>query len=126
MKSLCSSFLIVRSFLPQIDLCVQHILATKSHAVSENNDTNLFTDADLSVLGADREVYEQYYKQIRKEYSIYPDLMYNPGRKKVLQNFLGMKRIFKTDYFYGKFEEKARRNITAELNELKLNIPLTG
>ncbi|CAN5547739.1 hypothetical protein BH10BAC2_BH10BAC2_39480 [soil metagenome] len=33
-------------------LCSQHILATKAHTLSKNNDTNLFTDADLSILGS--------------------------------------------------------------------------
>ena len=101
-----------------IDESVAHILATKSHVVSANNDTNLFTDADLSILGASSDVYIQYTEQIRKEYRFYPDLVYKPGRKKVLQHFLGMNRIFNTDYFFGKYEEQARRNMAAELQRL--------
>ena len=66
--------------------CVAHILATKSHTVSTDNDTNLFTDADLSILGTDADNYTAYAQQIRKEYGIYPDFMYYPGRKKVLQH----------------------------------------
>lgn len=99
-------------------LCSQHILATKSHAVSKNNDTNLFTDADLSILGAPTEIYVEYAKQIRKEYSLYPDFMYKPGRKKVLQYFLQMERIFKTDYFCQQYEVQAKQNISAELDTL--------
>ena len=95
--------------------CFKQIIATKSHEVSSNNDTNLFTDADLSILGADWPIYNKYTKQVRKEYSIYPDFMYKPGRKKVLKHFLEMERIFKTDYFYKKFEIQARKNIEQEL-----------
>lgn len=101
-----------------INECVAHILATKSHVLSENNDTNLFTDADLSILGAPSDLYVQYTEQIRKEYRFYPDLVYKPGRRKVLQHFLEMKRIFKTHYFFAKYEEQARRNIAAELQQL--------
>lgn len=99
-------------------LCSQHILATKSHAISKNNDTNLFTDADLSILGAPAETYTAYTKQIRREYSLYPDFMYKPGRKKVLQYFLQMERIFKTTHFYNQYEIQAKENISAELQSL--------
>ncbi|MDI9865290.1 hypothetical protein QM480_13200 [Flectobacillus sp. DC10W] len=94
---------------------VEMILVTKTHIVSENQDINYFTDADLSILGKNWEVYNQYAKQVRNEYAIYPDLLYNPGRKKVLKHFLEMNQIFKTDYFTQKYEEQARINIQREL-----------
>lgn len=96
-------------------LCHTHILATKSHAVNNVCDSNLFTDADLSILGYTWDKYESYYNQIRKEYSYYPNLLYNPGRKKVLQHFLSMEHIFKTPYFREKYEEIARKNLAAEM-----------
>jgi predicted metal-dependent HD superfamily phosphohydrolase len=99
-------------------LCSQHILATKKHMPSKSKDTNLFTDADLSILGADNETYVLYIKQIRKEYAVYPDFMYNPGRKKVLQHFLQMERIYKTDHFFNRYEQQARENMAAELQAL--------
>ena len=101
-----------------IQRCNRHILATKTHSLSEDSDTNYFTDADLSVLGKEWKLYTVYYINVRKEYSIYPDLMYNSGRKKVLTHFLEMNRIFKTDYFYRKFEEQAKENISRELSLL--------
>ena len=99
----------------RINKCVQQILATKGHTVSNDQDTNFFTDADLSILGAGWEVYETYFKNIRREYSYYPDLLYKPGRKKVLQHFLSMDKIFKTDKFFSRYEEQARKNLSAEL-----------
>jgi len=102
----------------RIDRCVAQILATKSHAVSEDSDANLFTDSDLSVLGSDWDVYGQYARNIRKEYSFYPDLLYKPGRKKVLQHFLSMERIFKTEQFFSRFEDKARKNLLQEFETL--------
>ena len=79
---------------------------------------NLFTDADFSILGAHWETYSIYSQNVRKEYSIYPDLVYNPGRKKVLKHFLEMTRIYKTDYFYSKLEELAKCNLLGELDTL--------
>ncbi len=97
--------------------CENQILATKSHNFADN-DTNFFTDADLSVLGKDWETYAAYYQQIRKEYSIYPDFLYNNGRKKVLEHFLDMENIFKTEYFQNKYESQARLNLEKEFQIL--------
>jgi predicted metal-dependent HD superfamily phosphohydrolase len=102
----------------KIALCVQHILATKSHELSDNRDTNIFTDIDLAILGFDWEVYQKYAQNIRKEYTIYPNFMYNPGRKKVVNHLLTMNTIFKTDTFRQLYEEKARKNMNQELEQL--------
>tara|TARA_R110000868_G_scaffold290081_1_gene550317 strand:+ start:74 stop:688 length:615 start_codon:yes stop_codon:yes gene_type:complete len=102
----------------KIELCKKQILATKSHIKSTDSDTNYFTDADLSVLGQNWETYLLYCKNVRKEYSIYPALVYNPGRKKVLNHFLSMDRIFKTDFFYKKFEVQAKQNLQQEIELL--------
>lgn len=93
----------------------QQILATKAHESSDDKDVNYLVDADLSVLGKDLETYIDYTKKIRKEYSIYPDLLYKPGRKKVLKHFLAMENIFKTKYFREKYEEQAKKNIEFEI-----------
>ena len=106
-------------------LCATQIIATKYYEISENADTNLLTDADLSILGASRESYLQYCKNIRKEYSIYPDFLYNPSRKKVLVHFLEMEYIFKTQHFQQKFETRARENIAHEISLLQnLTLPM--
>ncbi|PKF74918.1 hypothetical protein [Chryseobacterium sp. PMSZPI] len=91
------------------------ILATKQHLLSEDHDINYLLDADLSILGKDWKTYLDYTQKIRKEYSIYPDLLYKPGRKKVLKHFLELENLFKTDYFKEKYEVQARKNIKSEL-----------
>jgi predicted metal-dependent HD superfamily phosphohydrolase len=101
-----------------IALTIEIILATKSHHNHSNQDINLFTDADLAILGSDSESYKIYAKNIRKEYKIYPSIIYKTGRKKVLLHFLKMERLFKTDYFFNKYEEKARINIEQEFKSL--------
>lgn len=102
----------------RIQLCNTIIIATKSHDLHENEAVNLFTDADLAILGGTWKTYETYFKAIRKEYKIYPKLMYNPARKKVLQHFLDMPTIYKTKYFQESLEENARLNIAKELSLL--------
>lgn len=94
------------------------ILATKLHELSMNEDTNYFTDADLSILGQDPETYTNYCRNVRKEYSIYPDLLYKPGRKKVIKHFLAMPRIYKTEFGYTHWETQARINLERELTIL--------
>jgi predicted metal-dependent HD superfamily phosphohydrolase len=102
----------------RIARCEQQILATKSHSASEDPDTNLFTDADLSILGSDPEAYAAYSANVRKEYAVYPDALYSEGRKKVLAHFLAMPRIYKTLPFRERFESSARQNLTNELSFL--------
>jgi predicted metal-dependent HD superfamily phosphohydrolase len=94
---------------------VQHILATQKHALSAHSDTNYLIDADLSILGQDWATYLTYTQQIRQEYAVYPNLLYQPGRRKVLEHFLGMAQIFKTPYFFEKYEAAARENLRREL-----------
>lgn len=102
----------------KIEKCVDMILATKGHTSTGDNDTDLFTDADLSILGSAPALYQQYAEQVRKEYAIYPDFLYKPGRKKVLQHFLAMPAIFKTKPFQEKYEAAARKNIEQEFSGL--------
>lgn len=97
----------------------EQILATKSHQKSDDKDINFLLDADLAILGKEFQNYSEYTRKIRKEYSIYPDFLYKPGRKKVLKHFLQLESIFKTDYFKAKYEIQARKNIEAELISLQ-------
>jgi predicted metal-dependent HD superfamily phosphohydrolase len=94
----------------------QLINETKTHTATSQRNA-LFLDADLAILGTDLETYRHYTQNIRKEYAIYPDTVYQEGRKKVLTHFLNKKRIYLSDYFYELYEEKAHRNLTWELKQ---------
>ncbi len=100
-----------------IQLCEQLILATKHHQ-KISPEIDLFTDADLSILGQPAEVYQKYAEQIRNEYYVFNDTQYHLGRKKVLEHFLSMENIFKTPEFIAKYESQARLNLQNEINEL--------
>lgn len=102
----------------QTNKIYNQILATKKHQLSTDSDTNYFLDADLSILGKSWNEYKNYTKKIRKEYSIYPDFIYNPWRKKFLEHFLIFNNIYKTDFFRTKYEFQARYNILKEIELL--------
>jgi predicted metal-dependent HD superfamily phosphohydrolase len=102
-----------------IQSCADHILATQHHKVAPENDTNLFTDADLAILGSISSTYKYYVDDIRKEYANFPEELFKTGRKNVLQYYIGMDFIFKTEHFREKFEKQARENIATELKALK-------
>jgi predicted metal-dependent HD superfamily phosphohydrolase len=94
------------------------IVATKLHEHNNIEDINWLIDFDLKILSKEWKEYEVYFKQIRKEYKIYPDLLYNPGRKKALQHFLENEFIYQTGTFRTKFEKQARENIQREISQL--------
>lgn len=102
-----------------VERAARHILATKDHTPNEDRDTDLFTDADLSTLGAPADRYAEYAEQVRREFRIYPDGIYRQGRRKVLKHFLAMPQIFKTPHFRQRYEEQARINLNAELIRTK-------
>ena len=102
----------------KIQQCREQILATKKHDFHSDPDTNYFTDADLSILGQDWESYQAYARNVRKEYAVFPDTVYNAGRTKVLEHFSQMDRIFKTDYFHDRLEKQAKENMQREIEEI--------
>ena len=91
------------------------IVATQLHQHNDNEDINWLIDFDLKILARDWEDYKIYFEQIRKEYRIYPDFLYKPGRAKALKHFLENEFIFQTDEFRNLYEEKARANIEKEI-----------
>jgi len=98
-----------------IDEIARLILLTKSH-VTEPKDIlgKQLLDLDLSVLSTSSQVYKVYVQQIRKEYNLYPDMVYIPARIKVIQSFLDMETIYQTSAFES-LELIAHKNLSLEL-----------
>jgi predicted metal-dependent HD superfamily phosphohydrolase len=103
----------------KIQVCRHLIMATENHQASPDNDTNLFTDADLSILGRPWDVYDAYRQNVRLEYSVYPDSIYQAGRRKVLLHFLQMEPLFKTEHFRQLYEHSAKENMQKEISLLR-------
>jgi predicted metal-dependent HD superfamily phosphohydrolase len=95
------------------------ILATKHHRADDFSwDMKAFLDLDTSILGAPEEIYKEYSRAIRKEYSWVPDFLYRKGRMKVLNDFLEREHIYHTDEIRAEYELQARDNIAEELRTL--------
>jgi len=95
------------------------ICATQLHQHNKIEDINWLIDFDLKILSKDWEAYQTYCSQIRKEYKIYPILLYKPGRRKALEHFLEQEFIYKTNIFRNLYDEKAKANIKREISLLK-------
>ena len=98
------------------------ILDTRFHRIEAGAglpDAPWFLDMDLAILGAEAERYDVYREQIRQEYWVIPSSVYKIGRVKTLRRLLERERIFHTDPFYKKLEDRARNNIERELADLK-------
>lgn len=100
----------------RIEQCCQQILATKSHQLL-NTDPDLpyLLDFDLAILAKPWANYQVYAQQIRKEFQVFPDDIYQAGRKKALQSFLARPSIYHTPALRDQLEEQARQNIQAEI-----------
>lgn len=75
-------------------------------------------DADLAILGSWEEAYDQYAANIRKEFSFAPPQAFAVRRAAILRKILDRKTIYRTDWFRERFEEKARSNLTREIQSL--------
>lgn len=107
---------------PIAEKVAAYVIATKHGAEPRNpaeTDLAHFLDFDLSILGAEREAYAAYAAAIRREYTIYPDPIYRPGRAGVLRKLLAQPRIFGTGIGYGLWEAPARDNMMWEIGKLQ-------
>jgi predicted metal-dependent HD superfamily phosphohydrolase len=96
------------------------ILATRHPAATppSSADLALVADVDLSILGRPLAEYDAYARGIRREYAALPDAVYRQGRAEVLRAFLAQERVYRTAFFYARYEAPARRNLARELSSL--------
>lgn len=80
-------------------------------------DLLVFLDIDMSILGQPLPEFRNYEKEVRTEYRLVPRLIFLYSRKRLLRRLL-TSRIFKSDFFYEKYEAQARKNISGLLKEL--------
>lgn len=101
----------------ETQLVSDFIRATHRHELpgSPHPDLPWFLDFDLAILGAPWETYLDYTRKIRREYQIYPDLLYVPGRRQAMEQFLLRLKIYFTQAFQDMFEASARANIRQEI-----------
>ncbi len=96
------------------------IIATKHSATPTDSDVQLIVDIDLSILGQPEERFDEYEKQVRKEYEWVPEDQFIAGRLAILKAFLDRPNIYSTQSFRNKYETQARANIARSLAHLRV------
>jgi predicted metal-dependent HD superfamily phosphohydrolase len=108
----------------QIDEVSRLVMLTVTHDPDEDDHNGeVLCDADLAILAAPPDAYAAYAAAVREEYGFVPDEPFREGRAAVLRQLLALPRLFRTPYGAAHWEERARENLTAELDLLT---PQTG
>lgn len=94
------------------------ILLTRHQASPTAADEQLLVDIDLSILGAEKTIYDQYSKNIHAEYAWVPMADYCRGRAAVLEQFQTRPFIYSTTWFRDRYEMRARENMQREILHL--------
>ena len=78
-----------------------------------------FHDADLWILSAPADRFDDYCEQVREEYAQVPDPAYRRGRTAVLEPLLHRDAIYRTSRALSHWETPARLNLGRELARLR-------
>jgi predicted metal-dependent HD superfamily phosphohydrolase len=76
------------------------------------------SDADLAILAADPHRYEAYARDVRIEYAQVPDADFRAGRAAVLTDLMAGASLFRTPQGQALWEQRARANVGAEIEQL--------
>lgn len=100
---------------------VVRLICTTVHHDPVAGDRNgaLLSDADLSTLAGDADLYDRYSAAIRAEYAWVDDEAWSAGRRALLRGLLDRPAIFRTLTGRERFEARARINISSELANLR-------
>ena len=91
------------------------VMATRHDAVPEGRDAELLIDIDLSILGAERERFDEYERQVHAEYAFVPDAVRLPRRRAILQRFLAREAIYATPRMHALLEARTRANLARSI-----------
>jgi predicted metal-dependent HD superfamily phosphohydrolase len=81
-------------------------------------DTAHFLDCDMAILGAEPARYQRYEQQIGDEYAAVPAQLFRAGRMRFLEKLLSSPRIYLSETFATRLEQRARANLTSALKAL--------
>lgn len=97
----------------------QLVLATERHDAPGTRGLGAaFHDADLWILSALPERFDEYCAQVRAEYAAVPDEAFAAGRTAVLLPFLRRDTVYATRHARRVWNERARLNLARELSRL--------
>jgi predicted metal-dependent HD superfamily phosphohydrolase len=93
------------------------VMVTRHTGSPTEADQQLLVDIDLSILGAGKERFAEYERQIREEYAHVPIGLFERKRREILRSFLGRPRIYGTAHFHGALEALARENLRLAIGD---------
>lgn len=76
-------------------------------------------DADLAILAAGAERYQEYAAGVRQDYAHVPDPEFRAGRLAVLEDLLARESLFRTSYARRVWDPQARANLATEIAALR-------
>jgi hypothetical protein len=79
-------------------------------------DLVMVTRHDGAPTSAER--FDEYDRQVRREYRYVPQFVYRPKRRQVLESFLARGRIYTTAAYFDALEQQARANLRRAINRL--------
>lgn len=94
------------------------ILATAHLDGEVTGDAALVVDIDLMILGTPQPVYDEFEKNVRKEYWWVPARRYAVARTNILKTFLARPAVFNTQRFRERYEANARVNLQRAVDAL--------
>lgn len=95
------------------------VLGTRHDAPAQSGDAQLVADIDLAILGAPAERFDEYERQVRREYAQVPDAAFRAGRARILADFLARPALYLTPALQARFEAAARANLQRALARLQ-------
>lgn len=106
-----------------VDAVEAGVLMTATHEVApgapHTRMLEAVHDADLWILSAHERRYAAYRAQVREEYAHVPEDAFRTGRGEILAGFAGRERIYRTGHAHEAWTPRARRNLAAELEDLR-------
>lgn len=80
-----------------------------------DEETRLFLDCDMAILGSEPAAFDAYDAAIAEEYSAVPKLVYRFNRNRFLKHLAEVDRIFLSDFFHARLDARARANLQRTL-----------
>ena len=98
---------------------VRLVRLTETHTPADDDANGCaLSDADLGILAAPRERYDEYVAAVRREYAHLDDTVFTAGRADVLRALAAKPHLFHTAYAREQWEGAARANLERELATL--------
>ena len=102
-----------------VDEVVRLVLITEHHKPADRDRNGCaLSDADLAILAAPRERYDEYVASVRREWAHVSDADFAAGRSAILRGLLDKPHLFQTRYAQATWEAAARANVECELGAL--------